>query len=199
MAPYKPMAATRESPISDQRDILAQSLAHNGGGWGEHFAHPGSSFWAFIADDDDIAFANSASQDFFHCLFLGIKHARFADKAQTFLPSNFGDRTFGCEVAVKNHEMALLLERLLERCDDRLFLGIRFHICQCLRHGLAGNRQTIAMKKASLEQRPHQRSDAADGDEFGHEMFAREAKPDPIVPLLARGPATGDLRHRADP
>src|SRR5450759_4961766 len=28
---------------------------------------------------------------------------------------------------------------------------------------------------------------------------AREAKPDPLVPLLARGPAAGDLRHRAGP
>ena len=113
MADYKSMAAARESPIGNQRDILAQSLAHNGGGWGEHFAHPGASFWAFIADNDDIAFADSAIQYFSIACSSELNTTRLADKTQTFPAGNFGDRAFGCEVAVKNHQMALFLSGLL--------------------------------------------------------------------------------------
>jgi hypothetical protein len=41
--------------------------------------------------------------------------------------------------------------------------------------------------------------EAAEDGQAGALGRAREAKPDPLVPLLARGPAAGDLRHRADP
>ncbi len=53
---------------------------------------------------------------------------RLAGEAQAFLAGNFRDRAFGGEVAVEDDEVAVLLDRLVERTNDRLAVRIRFHV-----------------------------------------------------------------------
>ena len=50
--------------------------------------------------------------------------------------------------------------------------GYGFTSASVSRHGLAGDGEAVAVEQAGVEQRLHERTDAADGDEFGHEMFA---------------------------
>src|SRR5262249_27055713 len=100
MSHHKAMAAARESSVSDQRHILAESLSHEGGRWRKHFAHAGSAPGSFVADDDDIAFPNTTGEDFLHRSFFGIEYTGFAVETQAFLPGDFGDGAFGREVTV---------------------------------------------------------------------------------------------------
>ena len=53
-----------------------------------------------------------------------------------------------------------------------LAFRIRLHIGQVFRQGFAGDGQAIAVQQALVQQRFHQRLDAADFDQFGHQVFA---------------------------
>ena len=105
-------------------------------------------------------------------LFLGLEHDGLAGEVQSFLAGNFRHRAFGGEIAAQDDEVAVLFDRFVERLDDGLAGGIRFHAGERLRHRLAGHGQGVAVEQSLVEQRLHQRPDAADGDEFGHEMFS---------------------------
>ena len=50
--------------------------------------------------------------------------------------------------------------------------GIGFHVGERLRHRFAGHGERVAVEQSLVEQGLHQRPDAADGDEFGHQMFS---------------------------
>ena len=50
--------------------------------------------------------------------------------------------------------------------------GYGFTPASVSRHGFAGDGEAVAVEQFFVEQHFHQRADAADGDEFGHEMFS---------------------------
>lgn len=55
MADDHAVGAAGESAVGDEANGVAEACADDGGGGGEHFAHAGASFGAFVADDDDVA------------------------------------------------------------------------------------------------------------------------------------------------
>ena len=77
------------------------------------------------------------------------------------------------EVAVEHHEVAVLLDRVRERPDDFLAVGIGRHFAQVLRHRLAGDGQAVAVQQAFIQQRLHERLNAADLYQFRHREPAR--------------------------
>jgi len=168
----KAVAAAGEPAVSNEGDVLAQALAHDGGGGGEHFAHAGTAAGSLVADDDDITFDNGAIEDGGHGEFLGVEDAGAAGELQTFLAGDFGHGPLDGQVAAQNDEVAVLFNGLVQRPDDGLMRGVGGHIGQRIGNGFAGDGEGIAMQEAGVEEGFHERPDAADGDEFGHQMFA---------------------------
>ena len=66
--------------------------------------------------------------------------------------------------------MAVRLERLSQRRDDVLAVGVGGHVGQVLGQRLAGDRHAVAVQQAGVEQRFHQRADAADLDQLAHQI-----------------------------
>ncbi len=151
---------------------LPRTLAHDGAGGRQHFAHAGSAFRAFAADDDDVAFLDRAVEDGFERYFLTFEHDGFTFKAQTFLAGDFSDRAFRGKVATKDDEVAVFLDGFVERLNNLLALWVGLHAAQGFGHGFAGDGEAIAVEQAGVEQRLHERANAADGDERAHAVFA---------------------------
>src|SRR5439155_1559723 len=143
-----------------------------GAGGRKHFPHARSAFRAFAADDDDVTFFHRAVEDGFERLLLGLEHDGFAGEAPSYFAGDFRDSTSGGKVAVENDDVAVLFDGLVERLNDGLTGRIRLHVSERLGHGLAGDGERVAVEQAGVEQRLHERTDAADGDKFGHDMFA---------------------------
>jgi heavy metal translocating P-type ATPase len=68
------VAAAGEAAVGDERDVLAEALAHDGAGGGEHLAHAGAALGAFVADDDDVALLDGAVEDGLERRLLGVEH-----------------------------------------------------------------------------------------------------------------------------
>ena len=114
MANHEAVCATGETAIGDERHVVAEAGAHDGGSRAEHLSHTGTAARAFVADDDDVAFLDVTGEDGPHGFFLGVKWARSASEDQSLLASDFGHGALGSEVAVKDHEVAVFLDGLLE-------------------------------------------------------------------------------------
>ena len=93
-------------------------------------------------------------------------------KRRPSLPVIFATAPSWSEVAVKNDEVAVLFDRIVKSADDLLTRRIRLHVGEILGHRFAGDGQAIAVQQTSVEQHLHQRPNAADGDEFGHQISA---------------------------
>jgi len=169
---HEAVAAAAEPSVGDERHVFAEALAHDGGSRRKHFPHAGSALRPFVANDDDVAFLDRAVEDGFHRLLLGFKHDGLALEVQSFLAGNLRDRALAGEVATQDDQMAVFLDRIVEAVNDCLRGGIRFHVAQRLGHGFAGDGERVAVEQFLVEQHFHQRPDAADGDDFGHQMFA---------------------------
>ena len=98
-----------------------------------------------VTDHDHIAFLDLAGEDGFHGFFLGIKRTRSAGKAQAFLAGDLSHGAFGGEVAVEHNEVAVFLDRFLERLNDLLPFGIRLHASEILRERFAGDGHAITV------------------------------------------------------
>ena len=66
--------------------------------------------------------------------------------------------------------MSVLLDRVGQRPNDRLALGIGLHATQVFAQGLARHGQQTAVHQAFLDQQLHQRRRAADGDQVRHHV-----------------------------
>ncbi len=172
MADDESVRAAGESSVGDQGHVVAESTSHDCGCRPEHFTHSGAAFGAFIPNDDHIALLDSACENRLHGQFLGIVDLCLSSEAQSLLARDFGDGTGRGQIAVKNDEMAVFLDRFVERANDGLAFGVGFHLLQRLGHRLAGDGKAVAMKQSGVEQHFHQRADSADGDQFGHEVSA---------------------------
>ena len=122
------VAAAGKPSVGDERHVLAESLAHDGGRGRKHLAHPRPAARPFVADDDDIALHNRAVENFSHRGFFGIKNTREAGESQSFLAGDFRNCPLWRKIAAQDHEMTVLFDRLVERLNDRLVRRIRFHV-----------------------------------------------------------------------
>ncbi len=172
VADDKSVSAAGETPVGDERDILAEAAAHDGARGAEHFAHARAALRAFVADDDDIARDDAAGKDRFHRGFFGVKHPRAAGEGEPLLAADLCHGAFGGKVAVKDDEVAVFFDGVIERANDVLTGDVGFHGLQILSHRAAGDREAIAVQETGDEQGLHHRLDAADGDERGHHVFA---------------------------
>src|SRR5438067_1716369 len=87
----EPVAAAGKTSIGDQRDILAETFAHDRTRRGKHLAHAGSADRAFVANHDHVTGFHAALQNGVERDLLALEHDRFAAEREAFLAGNFGD------------------------------------------------------------------------------------------------------------
>ena len=90
--------AAGEATVGDERDVVAEAAAHDGAGGGEHFAHAGSAFGPFVADDDDVTLFDFVGEDGLERGFLGIEDAGFAVNFSPSLPEIFATPPSGARL-----------------------------------------------------------------------------------------------------
>lgn len=117
---HKAMAAAGETAIGDEGHVLAQALAHDGGGRAQHLSHAGAAFGAFHADDDDVAFFDFVFEDGVQGFLFGLENNGFAGETEAFFAGDFADGTLWAEVAFEDHQVAVFLDGILEWANDRL-------------------------------------------------------------------------------
>ena len=107
VADDKSVAATGEASVGDQRDVLAETFAHDGAGRRKHLAHAGAADRAFVANHDHVpAFtrpsriASSAASSLSNTIALPLK-------CEAFLAGDFGHGAFGREIAVEDAQVAV--------------------------------------------------------------------------------------------
>jgi len=59
----KPMAAARETPISDESHLVPEPAPHDGGGRTQHLAHSRPTYRPLVPDDDDVTGSTAAGQE----------------------------------------------------------------------------------------------------------------------------------------
>ena len=143
---YKTVCAAGETAVRDQRHVVPQPGAHDGTGRAKHLTHARAALRSLVADHDHVTLPNPAAEDRLHRLLLGVERTRRAGEAQPLLAGNFGHTALGRKIAIENPQVAVLLDRLVERLDDFLALAVRFHLGQVLRHGLSGHCQAVAVQ-----------------------------------------------------
>ena len=76
---------------------------------------PGPPRGPFVAHDDHVAGDHGAVEDRLQRRLLAVEYPRAAREAQTLLAADLRDGAFGREVAVEHDEVALGLDRVVER------------------------------------------------------------------------------------
>ena len=71
-----------------------------------------------------------AAEDGVQGVLLALEDDGLAAEAVAFLAADLGDGAAGGEVAVEDDEVAVLLDRIVERADDLLAFRIGFHFAR---------------------------------------------------------------------
>ena len=149
-----------EPSVRDQRHRLAEAAPVDRGGRRQHLAHAGPALGAFIADDDDIARLDAPVDHGVEGVLLAVEAARRALELQHVHARDLHDRAVRGEAALEAHHAARLAERRLHRIDD-LLVGREGDVLEVFGHGLAGDRDAVAVQEAVVEQLAQQDRDAA--------------------------------------
>jgi hypothetical protein len=96
---HETVGCTRESAIGNECNFVAEPLAHERCGYGEHLAHSWSTNGAFVANHYDVARHNCVRTDRSEGGLFRIKDARWAAVMSALVTGELHDRTFGCQTA----------------------------------------------------------------------------------------------------
>ena len=119
MAHAEPPRRATESPVGDQRHLLAHALAGQRGRRRQHLAHARPAGGAFVADDDHLALLVRARLDGGEGVFFAFKHAGGAAE-HLFLgrhARHLHDGPVGADVAAQAHHAAGLGQRSADGID----------------------------------------------------------------------------------
>src|SRR5690606_36259630 len=122
----------REPAIRDQSDFVAEAAADDRAGRAQHLAHSRSAARTLVADHHDIARDDPAVENRAHGLFLRAEAACAALEADALLAGDLRHGALGREVAVEHGELAVPLDRRIERHADLLPFRIRPHVREIL-------------------------------------------------------------------
>src|SRR5207244_1478130 len=95
MTHHQTVSCAAEASVGKQRDRAAQAFADEGAGYAEHLAHPGSTFGAFVADDDDVSGLDFLRGHRRHGIFFAVEYTRRTAMAQSLVAADLGYATFG--------------------------------------------------------------------------------------------------------
>jgi hypothetical protein len=168
------VAAAGEATISDEGNVVAETVAHDGGAGLEHLRHTGATLGTLVADDDDglLALLESAGLEGFDEEVLGVEAAGLAGEDGTLLAGDLADGALGGEAAAEDLDVAGGLDGVGDGADDVLVGGeVGDEFCVLL-EGLAGDGHAGAVEHALLEQVLDQAGGAADVVEVLEDVLA---------------------------
>ena len=149
-----------EAAVGEQRDLLAEPLAHERRRHGEHLAHPRPAGRALVADHDDVAGVDRAGGDGGHRVLLGLEHARGAAVVHALVARQLHDAALRREVAAQDREPAGRLDRVVERAHDLLARRLR-GLAGVLADRPAGHGLRVLVQQPGVEQPLGDDGDAA--------------------------------------
>ncbi len=68
--------------------------------------------------------------------------------------------------------MRVFLDGVIQRANDVLTFRVGRYVCQVFRKSLSGDRHTGAVQHSRLQHGLHQRLNATDLNQFGHQIFS---------------------------
>ena len=125
--------------------------------------------------DDFTAFIDSAVHDCGHTCFFAVKALCGTGELETFVAGDFCNSAFRCKIAAQDDEVTIFLNGIAQRANDLLSFWVVFNLAQVLSHRLPGDRQAITVEKPFVEERFHERLNAADFDELAHRVLTSGA------------------------
>ena len=165
----KPRVAPEKRPSVSSATRLAEALPHERRGDREHLAHARAADRALVADDDDVARLDLAGGDRLHRVLLALEHARGALVVAALVARELHDAALGRDVAAQDREPAGRLDRVVERADDLLAVGL-LRLGGVLADRLAGDGRRVRVQQPGLDAgAARARRDAAGGVQVGGE------------------------------
>ncbi len=199
----------REPAVGDERRVVASPGAGHRPRDREHLAHAGAALRPLVADHDDVAGRDLAGEDLLHRDVFAVEDARGAFEAERVDTGDLHHRALRRERAAEDRDAALLVDRIGERVHDGAVGRGRVEVGQVLGHGLARDREAVAVQQPRVEELPHHDLHAADPVEVVHVVVAvrlhvgdvRDARADPVevVELELDARLVGDreqVQHR---
>ena len=145
------MCGPREAAVGEQGDVLAQALADQSGGDGEHLAHTRAAGRSLVADHDDVPALDAVGGDRRHRVLLGLEHTRGAHLLQALVAGELDHAAFGREVPAQDREPAGGLDRVGQRSYDGLAVRL-LRTSSDLADAAAGDGRRVAVEQAGFEQ-----------------------------------------------
>ncbi|KAK1526013.1 uncharacterized protein CCOS01_08431 [Colletotrichum costaricense] len=175
MPNQEPVRAAREPSVRQQRHVLAQPGAHDGGAGLQHLGHAGAALGPFVADDDDrlLALLDLAALQGGDEAVLLVEDARLAREDEALLAGDLAHGAAGRELAAQDLDVARRLDGVAEGADDGLVLGEVGRAGDVLLHRLARDGDAGAVDEAFLEEELEQAGGAADAVHVGHDVLSR--------------------------
>src|SRR5260370_14652589 len=147
---HESVGGAGKTAIGEQSDGIAETGAHQGGGYREHFTHARPAFRALITDDDYIARLDDVLFNGCKSGFFLVKHARRATKILQVMTGDFYNAAFRSEISLEDDESAGRLERRIELADNllrrRFLSGGRF-----FSERASGNREAVPAKQSGFK------------------------------------------------
>src|SRR5437763_4060840 len=160
MADAEAAGGAGEATVGDERDLAAHALAGQRRGGLEHFPHAGPALRALVADHDDFAFAVGALLDGLESILLTVEAPGRAGEPEVGHSRDFHDRTFWRQIALQTDHTAGDGDRLVCRVHHVL-VRIPFHALEVFGDRAARDSEAITVEEAIIEQRLHQKRNAA--------------------------------------
>ena len=173
MADHHPPGRPGKATVSHQADRIAQTLADQRRGRRQHFLHAGAALRPFVADHYHVAGLDLLGHDGGHDFRLGIEHPRRPGNRRIFQSRDFGYATLGCQVALEDRQMPLLVQRVVEGTDHILILArLRRNVLQLLGDGASRDCHAVAMQQAVGEKHLQHLRRAASLVEIGDDILS---------------------------
>ena len=124
MADGKPGGTAREAAIGDERACGTQANGFDIAGWIQHFLHTGTTAWAFIPHDNNVACFHLFAENAFNGAVLAFEYLGWAREHEAFCrhTCRFHDAAIFRDVTVKHGQTAILGIGMLTRADAAICL-----------------------------------------------------------------------------
>ncbi len=131
-----------KSSIGNQGNFVPQAHTHDQAGGREHLLHSRPAFWAFVADDHNVAGFDLSFEDPFDRFILRVKtDSRTGEYSLTYNSSCFNDGSLLCQVSIENCESADFREWIINGVDNGRIFDL--FICDTLIETLTCNRKIV--------------------------------------------------------
>src|SRR5581483_5287572 len=122
----------RETPVGDERDLLAHALPVDQRGDAKHLAHSGTADRTLVADHQHLARGVVTLADCIDAALLVLEYAHGAFEHEALQAGYLDDRAIRAKVALQNGHTAVRHDRLSGRKDHLAIgrVGIAVFLCE---------------------------------------------------------------------